>query len=703
MKNIRRLFLIISLFTLMIHGTAGHAWAQDIYVPLVLGGTTGDDEEPTPEPQPEPVRITGSFTYDNISLGNIATEHAVLLADTASNLSGIFLPLESQVIGLADVDEQQQQGSYLLNLPAEPSGTFTDLDNNAQQDTGVQVFSIEHFFNVRGGPFAGEYDHRTGFSGISSLIFDDGGFITGGMALIWAPDDQQQFPTEFGADGIIGTEDDPVAPIPPGYSVINLNTQPFTIIRQREPEVPLHEPEAFGLKDYSQLSYTDAFQALVDNLRTSYAFNGIPGKEPDWDSLSDTLMPRIMAAQQQRDTTAFCTALMDFVAAFEDGHVGVDCGLAQDDVLFSQAGDGYGLVVRELDDGRVLVTDVLPATPAEHAGIQPGDDIVTINGQPVDEVIAEIQPPLGSSFSTSHNRRYQQVRFLMRSPPETTVQVGLSNPVTPTMTVTMTSIPEMESLYQSSLWWRVDPMLPVEFHIISPDFSPVGYITVNDNLDDLNLTLRLFERALQTFEARGVQHIIVDMRYNSGGRLLGLAGFLTENELLFGNAEAYNDVTESFEFAGLLGVSPIQPTYHFDTIILLVGMACASACEYEAASFSTIPGTTVIGDAPTAGMFGGISGLVQLPDGITFAAPDTRVMTLNGELFIEGTGVIPDVTVPVNEQNVLSSRDIVFWTAVEMLVGSDVPISVQQANEPREERLRFLFDIFPPVQRFPLP
>jgi len=46
------------------------------------------------------------------------------------------------------------------------------------------------------------------------------------------------------------------------------------------------------VKDYAGLSYTEAFQQLLEDARRSYAFNGIEGKEPDWDALAGGLGSR---------------------------------------------------------------------------------------------------------------------------------------------------------------------------------------------------------------------------------------------------------------------------------------------------------------------------------------------------------------------------------------------------------------------------
>jgi C-terminal processing protease CtpA/Prc len=633
---------------------------------------------PTPSPAPRSSAggvevITGEFEYTNDIITVYYVEHAVGLVDLYGFVTRDEeweLPVDSQVLGPLTIDTEQQRGTFRLLLPARPAGTMVDVDNDRQRDAGVQVFVVAYWPNLYGSPFSEGDDRSFGWPAyLASTVNDpeNNDEVTGGKLVVWAPDDAQQFPTDFGPDGLLFTDDDPVGPLPAGYSVIDLDRRPFAIERDREVQVTLYEPPDAAIKDFSDLSYTKAFDAMFNKVRVEYAFNGIPGKAPDWDSLYAELAPRVAEAERQADRRAFFDALFDFAYAFRDGHVGVSSPLSG--ALFRErASGGYGFAIRELDDGRALVVFVTRNGPADRAGMQVGAELLAFNGTPVKEAIAAVEP-LSGPFSTDFALRYQQARYLLRAPVGTSAQVTFANPRRAPQTVTLRAVEERDSFLATSIYEERNPAaLPVEFEQRP---SGVGYIRINANYDDLNLLIRLFERALKTFDDLDVPGIIIDMRQNNGGAPLGLAGFLTDQEIIIGQDEYYSERTGRFEPEGPVDkILPNQNQYRFDKIVLLVGQACFSACEYESYGFSRVPGVIVVGETPTAGVYAEVSrGQYVLPDGIFLQIPTGRTVLPDGTPLLEGVGVVPTIRIPVTAETVLSDRDVVLDRAEREIVG----------------------------------
>lgn len=625
----------------------------------------------------QPTEITGTFSYTNDIITTYYVENAVALVDMYGFVKRDkewTIPVDSQALGFLQIDPTTKTGKYSVELPARPMGQMVDVDNNGKHDNGVQIFAVTYWPNLTGGPYSEGDDPSKGWPNyLASIVTDSDNQdeVVSGNLVVWAPDANQKFPTGFGADKKLLTADDPVGPIPAGYSIVNLDKEPFTVSQPAKPDLTLFEPKEAAIKDFSKESYTKAFEDMFNLVRTDYAFNGIKGKEPDWDKLHSELQPRVADAEAKHDANAFYLALRDFSWVFKDGHVGLNGGdyAAQD---FQKAvGGGYGFALRQLDDGKVMVIYVMDGGPAAQAGMKVGAEVSQFNGQPIDDAIAGAHS--FSNQSSDFAIRYQQARYLVATAPGTEAKVTFTNPGEASKTATLTAVPERNSFSRTSLYYGAeqDPLLPVESRIIDQGDSQVGYISINSNYDDLNLVVRLFQRALQQFQDRKISNLIIDMRYNSGGAPLGLAGFLYDKEIVMGQLEYYSSESKKFEPEGEPEkVTPNQEQYHFDKMALLVSPACFSACEIESYGFSQVPGMMVIGQYPTAGVEAEVSrGQFLLPEGMSLQVPFGRFLLPDGSLFLEGQGVKPTVKVPVDEHTAAATDDVVLKAALAAVTG----------------------------------
>jgi hypothetical protein len=249
--------------------------------------------------------------------------------------------------------------------------------------------------------------------------------------------------------------------------------------------------------------------------------------------------------------------------------------------------------------------------------------------------------------------------------------VTFANPGGSPETATLISVAERDSFRVTSIFANAPtPTYPVEFQVLD---SGIGYIRMNSNYDDLGLIVRLFEYALKQFTAGGITNLIIDMRYNSGGAPLGLAGLFYDQEILLGQLEYFSETTGQFEPEGLPDkVLPNRVQYPFEKIAILVGPACASACELEAYGFAQVPGAAVVGMYPSAGVEAEVArGQYQLPEGISVQIPTGRFVNPDGSLFLEGAGVVPTVKVPITEKTVLTAEDVVLSAAMDAVLGVD--------------------------------
>ena len=284
--------------------------------PTAIIPTTATGQIPATSGE-QPYEITGEFNYTNSIITDYYVEHAVALVDMYGFVKRDKeweIPVASQTLGYLKIDKDNMKGTYTLQLPAKPSGQFVDVDNNGEENPGVQVFAVSYWPNLTGGPYSEGDDRSRGWPTYLASVKTDTeneDEVIGGSLVVWAPDASQQFPTGFGADGKLFTDDDPVGPIPSGYSIVNLDSNPFTVSQVTQPKLELFEPKDVAIKDYSGDTYTKAFDKMFNLVKLEYAFNGIEGKQPEWDKVYAEIKPRVEEAEKNSDPKAFFLALRD--------------------------------------------------------------------------------------------------------------------------------------------------------------------------------------------------------------------------------------------------------------------------------------------------------------------------------------------------------------------------------------------------------
>lgn len=614
----------------------------------------------------EPVFISGEIPYTSRFFVDSLAEPFVMLEDEAGfakrDFEFIFSPA-SQLIGPVEVSPDLKL-TYSLSLPAIPQGTYLDLDNDGEQDTGVQVFAIAYWSNTWRDPFLEPRDGKGWSSAYASTTTDSEQEyeITGGTLVVWSPDELQAFPTGFGPDGKLFTADDPTAPIPAGYNLVDLNQEPFRVYKESRPVIDLIEG-ASEVNDFSDQLYTDAFNSLFDQASREYPFTTEKGI--DWDTLKAKFGPQAEEASTPED---FYRVLRDLSFSIPDGHVNLSLN---PDVFYQDYGGGFGLVLVELSDGRVIVKEVLPNSVAEKAGLVAGAEIVQWNGKAVSEAIESVIPGLGP-YSTDHVRRVNQVSFLTRVQPGTSVQVSYKDPGdAQEKQAEMESEVEYDSLFRTFPSADDDPQaLPIEARTLTD--SGLGYIRINTFSDDENLMARLWDRYMQGLLDNEVPGLILDLRQNPGGSgrmAQDFAGYFFEDEFQPFTALYYNDISGQFEASKHPSRIEPAPSFFAGPIAVLVGPDCVSACEGFASSLQHDGRVIVVGHYPSAGAYGEVGqGQYNLPDELTIQFPTGRYETPDGELAIEGVGVIPDITVPVTAESALGQEDAVLQAAIEALL-----------------------------------
>jgi C-terminal processing protease CtpA/Prc len=632
--------------------------------------------------------VSGSVTVSNPNAIALTSQAYMMLLDMTAFVERdptLAQPAGSEVVAplVGDVGSEQ---TFELALPIEPLGTLNDVSNGTGGGPGVQIFSVEYISNSVGDPFLGEYE--AGGWGTAQTSLEVRGTdleVVGGRMLVWAPDSSQAFPTGFGDDGLLFTDDDPTGPVEPGWTLVDLDAESFEFLRGQSETVEILPGEE-GFSDYSAQGMVESFRSLLAELRLIYAFPDEKGI--DFDALEAEYLPLIEDAERADDQTAFTLAMYRFALEFDDGHT---ASQIPSGYVASVIGGRLGFRVKPADSGETIVIGVTDGMPADDAGIEPGATIVAWDGGPVaDAVAAEVQV---NPASTEAKRQFERYQFLTRGPVGERVDVTFRNPGDDTdQTATLTFIEDIEGR-DAELNAAIDEpvqdsdALPIQTRLLP---SGVGYIRINSFFADPVFFTTAWDYAIRNLDGQGATGFLIDVRGNGGGLAFlptYIAGTFYDEE--FDLYEAYRPDREGGRAAfGPTTVKPVDLGVSDLPVGILTDINCASACEILTAAIAYDPEHLVISYTPTAGVEAGIY-VWYLSGGLYFQSSYVRLENPDGGVFLEGYGVTPNVRIPAEaEYLILGDDDVALGLADEALtqmVEGDDPRNQPGGNIPPQE------------------
>jgi C-terminal processing protease CtpA/Prc len=623
--------------------------------------------------------VSGSVTYTNAFFTEGVAEPEIILEDQGGFVERnrkFVIPVESQVIGQITSDFYTSPFTYSLTLPEEPNGTLHDVDHDGKQETGVMVFAIAYWTNTWGDPYLERRDLMGGAwsSAYASTRVSDNPAsyleVFGGKYLVYAPDDQEQFPSDFGGDKKLFTDDDPIMDLPAGWSVIDMDQSTFGLDRSEKPTIDLIEPESTALDDFSQLPYTEAFDKMLEKFTNEYAFTEL--NKIDWAAKGQEFRPRFEEAEKNNDPHAYALALRDFLWSIPDTHIGFDQSLLNNDFATETEG-GLGFAMRETDDGKIIANFILTGGPADKSGMKWGAEIISLDGKPTAEVM-DANVPWSSPFSNPIIRRLQQLRYATRFPLDKgQVEVQFKNPDGAEKTATLDVVSERDSFNVGSFYYGQPPTsLPVEFSVLP---SGYGYIKVSSFFDNDVLSIQVWERAIKYFNDNQIPGVILDMRVNGGGSgwlADQMAAYFFDQELVVGNTAKYSKDTGEFYMdpGDETRMIPPRPALQYSgPVVVLVGPACASACEFFSYNMTINDRAIIVGQYPSEGAGGSVEQFL-MPEGIYTQMTIGRAVDANGDIHLEGKGVVPTVKVPVTVETLqkqANGEDVILEAAEKAL------------------------------------
>ena len=458
--------------------------------------------------------------------------------------------------------------------------------------------------------------------------------------------------------------------------------------------------------DYTQMTWTEAFDALHAQFSAAYAFTEWKGI--DWEAMKAVTRPKIVQAEADGDEIAFATALREYIFFLPDGHVSMSGGEIGD-LLIAQNRCSFGVAITGLDDGRVVAYVVSDGGPAAEAGIEVGDEIVAWDDRPIAEALAAqsiLWAKSSSPPATDEHRLLMQYQKLVIRPEGSQSTVTFRKDVgggDQTVTLTATD-DENEILKKSTLWvnpeikkkdikeW--DANVLVQYSQLP---SGYGYLFLGalmdiaaylEGRDPLTPIYDKFKEAIQFFTDHDVPGIIVDLRANMGGSdflAAGLSGFFYQAPVFYEYQNWYNNITGTFENILLddeneiigrnvaLDIPPQTP-YYEGPVIVIVNPLTISSGEGVAMAIQNLPQGQVLGFWGTNGSFGMTGGDAAMPGGYKLSFPYGQSLNSNEAVQLDSRngvgGVRPDIAVPKTLENMVdysNGEDVELDHAVQTL------------------------------------
>jgi len=272
------------------------------------------------------------------------------------------------------------------------------------------------------------------------------------------------------------------------------------------------------------------------------------------------------------------------------------------------------------------IVEVYEDTPAQHAGLKPGDVIVSINGQSVsglalEEMTGLVRGPAGSTLEMVITRGDESLTFKMQR-----AEIHLQF---------------------------------VKQRVVADD---IGYLSLRGFPEPS--VVDSIEQNVAAFQEQGVRGLVLDLRGNSGGRID--VGTRLLSHFLPAGTTVYEETDRSGE--NRLHYSRSGDQYGLPLVVLVdggtasMGEIFASAVQEHGAA--TIIGSTTAGSVAAAQVFG-------LPDGAGLQVTVYEIRAPDGKP-LNRVGVTPDEVVEPDAVTTAGGDDPVLSRAIEILHDSPV-------------------------------
>jgi carboxyl-terminal processing protease len=345
-----------------------------------------------------------------------------------------------------------------------------------------------------------------------------------------------------------------------------------------------------------------------------------------WEVLNNKYVPSSTSTEITSDQEKVWGAIQGLAASYGDPYTvffpPVESELFESDVRGNFEGVGMEVISQE---GILTVVSPLKGSPAEKAGVLPGDKIISIDDRSTanlstDEAVKYIRGPKGTVVTLTVWRE------------------GRKEPLIIKVTREVIDIPTINTEDLGNGIFKIDLY---NFSAASPN---------------------LFRKALRSFVESGDDKLILDLRGNPGGYLeaaIDMASwFLPSGKVVV--RENFGENKEETVYRSK-GYDVFTDNLKF---VILVDGGSASASEILAGALSEHRRAILVGEK-TFGK-GSVQELVNITPETSLKVTIARWMTPNG-LSISKQGIVPQYQVKRTQEDIASGKDTQLAKAIEIL------------------------------------
>ncbi|HSR50692.1 MAG TPA: S41 family peptidase [Acidobacteriota bacterium] len=359
-----------------------------------------------------------------------------------------------------------------------------------------------------------------------------------------------------------------------------------------------------------------------------------------WDKVLTDMIP---VYEQSSDALAYHMAVLRTMALTQDTHSG-----ARSDVLRDRLGRGTPPLRLSFVEDRPVVLHVEdPELPVDR-----GDELLAVNGEPVEAIIQRHQPYI--AYSTPQSLQFRLAGMLIRGDPEGTAELKLGKADGSTTTVEVPLNSSASTVYEAHL----EATRPDVVTTLEDGTAYVDLVRLNgSDVAQAEQAIRKAGRAVIDIRGypRGTAFLLAPML---AGRTYDAAHFERPMRMSLTGRDGLFRFDQ--RFSQRPGFQPFQ-----GKLVILINEFAISQSEHSCLLLDqAVEDVTFLG-SPTQGANGDVTGF-RMPGGIEVGFTGQAVSHMDGRQ-LQRVGIQPDIPVKPTIAGIRAGRDELLEAAVEFL------------------------------------